>query len=509
MLTRQATKRPTGTLERCIEARVEIDPRSRNGARIRHNMRCSVNETRLQTRESGMTIGQHLKDPSLFIERCLVGGAWQVAATGETIAVDNPATGAVIGRVPNCGAAETDQAIDAAGKAFGSWRKKTPAERAAFLESWFELMIEHREDLALIMTLEQGKPLAESRGEVSYGASFVKWFAEEARRIYGETIPSPLADTRIIVQKQPIGVVAAITPWNFPDAMITRKAAPALAAGCTIVIKPAELTPFSALALGLLAERAGIPSGVVNIVTGQPSVIGGALTASPIVRKLTFTGSTPVGKILMEQCAATVKRVGLELGGNAPFVIFDDADIDAAVVGVLASKFRNGGQTCVCANRILVQDGIYNAIAEKLADATARLKVGDGLLETTAIGPMISKAAIARIEKHVADATSKGAKVIAGGSVKSGLFYEPTVLTNVTMDMLIASEETFGPVAPLFRFSSEDEAIAMSNDTPYGLAAYIYTRDVSRCFEWPRHWNLAWWASIADLSLPRSHLSAA
>jgi succinate-semialdehyde dehydrogenase / glutarate-semialdehyde dehydrogenase len=429
-----------------------------------------------------MTIDEHLKEPSLFIERCLVGGAWLTADTGETIAVDNPATGAVIGRVPNCGVAETEQAIDAAEKAFRLWGKRTPAERAVLLERWFELIIEHREDLALIMTLEQGKPLAESRGEISYGASFVKWFAEEARRIYGETIPSPLADTRIIVQKQPIGVVAAITPWNFPNAMITRKAAPALAAGCTIVIKPAELTPFSALALGVLAERAGIPPGVVNIVTGQPSVIGGALTSSPVVRKLTFTGSTRVGKILMEQCAATVKRVGLELGGNAPFVIFDDADIDAAIDGVLASKFRNGGQTCACANRILVHDGIYDAFAGRLSDATARLKVGDGLIETTTIGPMISNAAIVKIERHVADATSKGAKILTGGEVQSGRFYLPTVLTNVTMEMLIASEETFGPIAPLFRFSSEEQAIAMSNDTPYGLAAYIYTRDVSRCF---------------------------
>lgn len=427
-----------------------------------------------------MSIADHLTDPSLFVERCLIGGAWQAASTGEVMAIDNPATGAIVGTVPKCGASETEAAIGEAEKAFRSWRRKTPAERATLLEGWYALMIEHREDLALIMTLEQGKPLPESRGEITYGASFVKWFAEEARRIYGETISSPLADTRIIVHKQPIGIVAAITPWNFPNAMITRKAAPALAAGCTIVIKPAELTPFSALALGVLAERAGIPAGVINIVTGQPSEIGRALTASPAVRKLTFTGSTRVGKLLMEQCSGTVKRVGLELGGNAPFIIFDDADIDAAVAGVMASKFRNGGQTCVCANRILVQEGIYEAFAQKLCEATDRLEVGDGLVETTTIGPMINQAAIIKIEGHVADAIAKGATIKTGGKVRFGLFYEPTVLIDATASMLIAGEETFGPVAPLFRFSSEEEAIALSNDTPYGLAAYLYTRDLSR-----------------------------
>ncbi|MER9366969.1 NAD-dependent succinate-semialdehyde dehydrogenase [Mesorhizobium sp. M0518] len=429
-----------------------------------------------------MTIAQRLKDPSLFTELCYIGGNWVGAKSAATFAVDNPATGEIIGNVPNCGAGETDVAIAAADAAFKSWRKKTAGERAALLERWFDLMIENREDLARIMTLEQGKPLAEASGEITYGASFVKWFAEEARRIYGETIPAASADGRIIVQKHPIGVIAAITPWNFPNAMITRKAAPALAAGCTIVIKPAEATPFSALALAVLAERAGIPKGVINIVTGQPAEIGGALTRSPVVRKLTFTGSTRVGKILMEQCAATVKRVGLELGGNAPFLIFDDADLDAAVAGVMISKFRNGGQTCVCANRILVQDGVYDAFADKLAAATSKLAVGDGLVDGTTIGPMINQAAIDKIQQHVDDATSQGATIVLGGKLRSGLFYEPTVLKGATVDMKIAREETFGPVAPLFRFSSEEEALDISNDTPFGLASYLYTRDLARAF---------------------------
>ncbi len=429
-----------------------------------------------------MTIAQQLKDPALFTELCYIGGKWVGAASNATFAVDNPATGEIIGHVPELGAAETDSAIAAADAAFKSWRKKTAGERGALLERWFDLMIENADDLARIMTLEQGKPLAEARGEITYGASFVKWFAEEARRIYGETIPAASVDGRIIVQKQPIGVVAAITPWNFPNAMITRKAAPALAAGCTIVIKPAEATPFSALALGVLAERAGIPKGVINIVTGKPAEIGGALTRSPIIRKLTFTGSTRVGKLLMEQCAATVKRVGLELGGNAPFIIFDDADLDAAVTGVMASKFRNGGQTCVCANRIFVQEGVYEAFAGKLAAATNKLVVGDGLVEGTTIGPMINRAAITKIQEHVDDATAHGAFVVTGGKLRSGLFYEPTVLVNTTVDMRIAQEETFGPVAPLFRFNTEDEAINWSNDTPFGLASYLYTRDISRAF---------------------------
>lgn len=429
-----------------------------------------------------MTIAQHLKDPTLFTEHCYVDGTWVGANTGKTFAVDNPANGEIIGNVPECGADETNAAIAAAERAFKTWRKKTAGERAALLERWFDLMIENTDDLARLMTLEQGKPLAEARGEISYGASFVKWFAEEARRVYGETIPAAAVDGRIIVQKHPIGVVAAITPWNFPNAMITRKAAPALAAGCTIVIKPAESTPFSALALGVLAERAGIPKGVINILTGQPAAIGAALTKSPVVRKLTFTGSTRVGSLLMEQCAATVKRVGLELGGNAPFLIFDDADLDAAVAGIMASKFRNGGQTCVCANRILVQDGIYDAFAEKLTAATAKLALGDGLADGTTIGPMINKAAITKIQSHVDDATAQGAKVALGGKVRSGLFYEPTVLRDATTSMRIAREETFGPVAPLFRFKTEDEAVDISNDTPFGLASYLYTRDVSRAF---------------------------
>lgn len=429
-----------------------------------------------------MTITSHLKDSGLLAELCYVDGQWISANDASTLAVDNPATGEVIAHVPQCGAAETDVAIKAAEQAFHLWKARTAADRASLLERWYSLMMEHSEDLARIMTLEQGKPLAEARGEIAYGASFVKWFAEEARRVYGETIPAPSTDGRIIVQKQPIGVVAAITPWNFPNAMITRKAAPALAAGCTIVIKPAEATPLSALALGVLAERAGIPKGVINILTGQPAEIGGALTRSPIVRKLTFTGSTRVGKILMEQCAATVKRVGLELGGNAPFVIFDDADIDAAVSGVMASKFRNGGQTCVCANRIFVQDGIYDAFAEKLAQATGKLVLGDGLKEGTTIGPMINEAAIAKIQQHVDDATAQGASVVMGGQVRSGLFYEPTVLKGATVEMRIAREETFGPVAPLFRFSSEAEVIKQANDTPFGLASYLYTRDISRAF---------------------------
>jgi len=429
-----------------------------------------------------MTIAIQLRDPSLFTELCYLDGTWVGANDASTFAVDNPASGEIIGNVPRCGASETEAAIAAAERALHSWKARTAADRASLLERWYGLMMEHSEDLARIMTLEQGKPLAEARGEIAYGASFVKWFAEEARRVYGETIPAATSDGRIIVQKHPIGVVAAITPWNFPNAMITRKAAPALAAGCTIVIKPAEATPFSALALGVLADRAGIPKGVINILTGQPTEIGGALTRSPIVRKLTFTGSTRVGKILMEQCAATVKRVGLELGGNAPFVIFDDADLDAAVAGVMASKFRNGGQTCVCANRIFVQDGAYDAFADKLALAAAKLVLGDGLEAGTTIGPMINRAAIEKIQQHVDDATSSGASVVLGGKVRSGLFYEPTVLKGATVAMKIAREETFGPVAPLFRFSEEAEVIAQANDTPFGLASYLYTRDFSRAF---------------------------
>lgn len=425
--------------------------------------------------------GASLEDPALLTGRCLIGGNWCEADTGETLAVENPANGVAIGTVPDCGGRETAMAIAAAQRAFNGWRKRTAAERGELLTRWHDLMLRHLDDLARILTLEQGKPLTEARSEVAYGASFVKWFAEEARRMYGETIPSTAPDGRIIVQKQPIGVVAAITPWNFPNAMVTRKVAPALAAGCTIVVKPAELTPFSALALGVLAERAGIPGGVVNIVTGQAAGIGAALTASPVVRKLTFTGSTRVGKILMGQCAQTVKRLGLELGGHAPFLVFDDADIGGAVSGVIANKFRNGGQTCVCANRILVQDGIYDEFAGRLRIEVLKLKIGDGMIEGTKIGPMINGAAIEKIVRHVEDAKRLGARVIAGGAVKSERFYEPTVLTHATSDMLIAREETFGPVAPLFRFRTEAEAIGMANDTPFGLAAYLYARDLSRC----------------------------
>jgi succinate-semialdehyde dehydrogenase/glutarate-semialdehyde dehydrogenase len=421
-----------------------------------------------------------LRDPSLFVEACLIGGQWVGADNGATIAVDNPADQKVIGTIPDCGAAETNRAITAATEALTSWRKRTAADRANLLGEWHDLLLENQEDLAAIMTLEQGKPLSEARGEIGYGASFVKWFAEEARRVYGETIPSPAADKRIIVQKQPIGVVAAITPWNFPNAMITRKAAPALAAGCTIVIKPSEFTPFSALALGVLAERAGIPAGVINILTGQPAGIGSALTASPEVRKLTFTGSTRVGKLLMEQCSATVKRVGLELGGNAPFLIFNDADIDKAIEGVLVSKFRNGGQTCVCANRILVQSDIYDAFAERLTQVVSGLVLGNGADPKTQIGPMINDLAIAKISRHIEDATSKGASILTGGAHQSGRFFQPTVLANATPEMVLAQEETFGPVAPLFRFESEEEAIALANDTQFGLAAYLFTENLSR-----------------------------
>jgi succinate-semialdehyde dehydrogenase / glutarate-semialdehyde dehydrogenase len=428
-----------------------------------------------------MTSPAALEDPSLFTGRCLIGGRWCEADSGEKISVENPANGLTIGSVPNCGGRETLTAITAAESAFNGWRKRTAAERGDLLNQWHDLMLRHLEDLAVILTLEQGKPIAEARGEIAYGASFVKWFAEEAQRVYGETIPSPASNGRILVQKQPIGVVAAITPWNFPNAMITRKVAPALAAGCTIIVKPAELTPFSALALGVLAERAGIPGGVINIITGHSAEIGPTITGSSIIRKLTFTGSTRVGKILMGQCAQTVKRVGLELGGNAPFIVFDDADVATAVAGVMASKFRNGGQTCVCANRILVQEGIYEIFASELRAAVSRLKIGDGMAEGTNIGPMINDAAIAKIIEHVSDATRLGAKVIAGGRVKSKRFYEPTVLTDATIEMLIAREETFGPVAPLFRFRTEEEAIAISNDTPFGLAAYVYARDLSRC----------------------------
>ena len=423
-----------------------------------------------------------LKDKSLFRQQCYVDGAWIDADSGAEIEVTNPANNQVLGHIPKLGADETRRAIEAAERAWPAWRAKTAKERANLLRNWFNLMLENQEDLAVLMTLEQGKPLAEAMGEIVYGASFVEWFAEEAKRVYGDTIPQHQADKRIVVIKQPVGVVAAITPWNFPNAMITRKCAPALAAGCPVVIKPATYTPYSALALAELAERAGIPAGVINIVTGSAKEIGGELTSNPTVRKLSFTGSTEIGKILMEQCAATVKKVSMELGGNAPFLVFDDADLDAAVEGAMMSKFRNTGQTCVCANRILVQDGVYDAFAAKLTEAVKGLKVGFGLDEGVSQGPLIDLAALAKVEEHVSDAVEKGAKVALGGARHElgGSFYEPTVLTGVTTDMKVTREETFGPVAPLFRFSTEEEAIAMANDTPFGLAAYFYARDLGR-----------------------------
>ncbi|WP_407051522.1 NAD-dependent succinate-semialdehyde dehydrogenase [Methyloraptor flagellatus] len=422
-----------------------------------------------------------LRDPGLFRERCLVGGEWIVAASQSTLDVTDPATGLPIGTVPDADATETRAAIDAAAKAFRSWRRKTHAERAALVQAWHDLMIEHLEDLALILTREQGKPLSEARTEIRYGASFVKWFAEEARRIDGSTIPSPTPDRRILVLKEPVGVCGIVTPWNFPNAMITRKVAPALAAGCTVVIKPSELTPFSALALGVLAERAGIPAGVINIVTGLPTAIGAELTGNETVRKISFTGSTRVGALLMRQASDSVKRLSLELGGNAPFIVFDDADIDLAIEGAIASKFRNGGQTCVCSNRILVQDGIYDRFAEKLSARVAKMKVGPGVAADTDIGPMINKAAIEKIDRHVEDALSKGATRLASAEVPNGPQYaRPLVLGGATTDMLLASEETFGPVAPLFRFSAEEEAIEIANGTPFGLASYFFTENLKR-----------------------------
>ncbi|MCK9801123.1 NAD-dependent succinate-semialdehyde dehydrogenase [Pseudomonas sp. MAFF 302030] len=424
-----------------------------------------------------------LRDPSLLVERAYVNGAWIEADDGATLAVTNPADGSLIARVPALQATETRRAIEAAEQRFETWREVPAAERARLLETWHRLILENQEDLALIMTAEQGKPLSESRGEIGYGATFVKWFAEEARRIYGDTIPAPTADRRILVIKQPVGVVAAITPWNFPNAMITRKCAPALAAGCTVLVKPSELTPLSALALAVLAERAGIPAGVFNVLTGLPAGVGGEMTGNPSVRKLSFTGSTRVGQLLMSQCASSIKRLSLELGGNAPFIVFDDADLDLAITGVMLSKFRNAGQTCVCANRILVQDGIYERFAERLAAAVAQLNVGDGLADGVTIGPLINAAAVDKVALHIGDALEKGASIAIGGAPQGeGLFVQPTVLLNATTDMLLASEETFGPVAPLFRFQDEAEALAIANATPYGLAAYYFTQDLRRAF---------------------------
>jgi len=426
--------------------------------------------------------GVSLKDPKLFRQACYIDGAWVEPRPGAAISVDNPATGEIIGVVPRFGAAETRRAIEAANRALPEWRSRTGKERAAIIRRWFDLMMANQEDLARLMTIEQGKPLAESRGEVAYAASFLEWFGEEAKRVYGDTIPSPQRDKRIVVIKQPVGVVACITPWNFPLAMITRKAGPAIAVGCTVVLKPASQTPFSALALAELAERAGLPKGVLNIITGSATEIGGELTSNPDVRKLSFTGSTAIGKLLMEQCASTVKKISLELGGNAPFIVFDDADLDAAVEGAIASKYRNTGQTCVCANRIFVQDSVYDAFAAKLVEAVNKLRPASGLEEGASQGPLIDDKAVAKVEEHISDALSKGARVVTGGKrhALGGRFFEPTVLTDVTPAMLVAQEETFGPVAPLFRFRTDAEAIALANDTPFGLASYFYGRDIGR-----------------------------
>ncbi|MXX74401.1 MAG: NAD-dependent succinate-semialdehyde dehydrogenase [Holophagales bacterium] len=423
-----------------------------------------------------------LADPGLLRAQAYIDGQWVDADSGETFAVENPATGDVLADVACCGGAETSRAIEAAGRAFEQWRHTTAKERAAMLRRWFDLMMQSQEDLAQMMTAEQGKPLFEARGEIAYGASYVEWFAEEAKRVYGDTIPQPANDKRVVTIKQPVGVVACITPWNFPNAMLARKIAPALAAGCTVVCKPANETPLSANALAELAERAGIPAGVINILCGQTEEIGKELTSNPTVRKLTFTGSTAVGKLLMTQCAGTMKRMSMELGGNAPFIVFDDADLDAAVAGAMICKFRNAGQTCVCANRILVQEGVYDEFAEKLAAAVAGIKMGDGTEDGVTVGPLISTEAVANVTSRVTDAVDRGATVeIGGGRSDIGeCFVQPTILTNVTDDMRVFREEIFGPVAPLMKFSTEEEAIAMANDTEFGLASYFYARDVGR-----------------------------
>ena len=436
----------------------------------------------LQSVDAGGATRLDLADPSLFRTQAYIAGDWVDADDGATTDVTDPATGAVLGTIPHCGAAETKRAIEAANAAWPAWRARPAKERASILRKLFDLMMENQEDLARLMTAEQGKPLAESRGEIAYAASFLEWFAEEAKRVYGETIPAPSSDRRILVIKQPIGVTAAITPWNFPAAMITRKLAPALAAGCPMVIKPSEFTPFSALALCVLAERAGVPAGVMSVVTGEAAKIGGEMTANPIVRKLSFTGSTGIGKLLMRQAADTVKKLSLELGGNAPFIVFDDADLDAAVEGAMASKFRNAGQTCVCANRIFVQAGVYDAFAEKFAKAAEQMKVGNGFDDGVVQGPLINEKAVEKVERHIADAVGKGARVLTGGN-RHGLgqtFFEPTVLADVTPDMQVMREETFGPLAPLFRFDTDEEAVRLANDTEFGLAAYFYSRDVGR-----------------------------
>jgi succinate-semialdehyde dehydrogenase/glutarate-semialdehyde dehydrogenase len=423
-----------------------------------------------------------LKDPTLHRQQCFIDGAWLDADSKATIAIANPATGATLGTIPKMGTAETRRAIEAANVAQPAWRTKPAGERARILRKWFELIMANQEDLAVLMTSEQGKPLAESCGEIAYAASFIEWFAEEGKRIYGDVINAPQTDKRIVVTKEPIGVCAAITPWNFPAAMITRKAGPALAAGCAMVLKPATQTPYSALALAVLAERAGVPKGIFSVVTGSATAIGGEMTSNPIVRKLTFTGSTEIGILLMQQSAPTVKKLSLELGGNAPFIVFDDADLDAAVQGAMMSKYRNAGQTCVCANRLLVQDGVYDAFAAKLGAAVAALTVGNGLEAGITQGPLIDEAAVLKVEELIADAVAKGARVVTGGKrhTLGRSFFEPTIVAAVTPAMRMAKEEIFGPVAPLFRFKTEQEALHMANDTEFGLAAYFYARDIGR-----------------------------
>lgn len=424
----------------------------------------------------------NLQDSKLFQQQAFINGQWCLADSGKTISVNNPSTQELLGTVPNMGAAETRRAIEAANSALPAWRAKTAKQRSEIMQRWYALMLEHQDDLARIMTLEQGKPLAEARGEIAYAASFIQWFAEEAKRAYGDVIPSPIASSRLLVIKQPIGVCAAITPWNFPAAMITRKAAAALAAGCTMVIKPASQTPFSALALMELAQRAGIPAGVLAVVTGGASDIGAELTSNPLVRKLSFTGSTEVGRTLLRQCAEGIKKVSLELGGNAPFIVFEDADLDAAVAGALAAKYRNAGQTCVCVNRFYVHDAVYDAFAERFTQAVKTLRMGDGLQEGVQIGPLINQAAVDKVQAHIQEALSQGAQLVYGGRAEQGTFFQPTVLTEVSNTALLTRDETFGPVAGLIRFSNEAEAIALANNTEYGLAAYFYSRDLGRCF---------------------------
>ena len=423
-----------------------------------------------------------LDRPTLFRQQCHVAGQWIDSTDGNSIPVSNPADGKVLGSVPKLTAADVRKAIEAANSALPAWREKSGKERAGLIRRWYELCMAHQEDLATILTLEQGKPLKESRGEIAYGSSFLEWFAEEAKRTYGDMIPAASSDKRIVVIKQPVGVVAAITPWNFPNAMITRKAGAALAAGCTIVVKPATATPYSALALAELAVEAGIPAGVFNVVTGSSSVIGGELTGNPLVRKLSFTGSTSVGKELMAQCAPTMKKISMELGGNAPFIVFDDADLEQAVAGVMASKFRNAGQTCVCANRIFVQDGIYDAFAARLKEVVEGQKVGNGMTDNIDLGPLIDEAAVGKVQEHISDALAQGASVLTGGQAHGlgGLFFQPTILLDVSPHAKLMQEETFGPVAPLIRFSTEQEAVSMANDTPFGLAAYFFTTDYER-----------------------------